>query len=184
MKRTRKGFTLVELLIVVAILATLSAMMVASSSDAIDTANANAILGNLHTMKTEAYDMYFSVPAAAALTEINNEKEIEITPEVGTSGETGYQAAVTKTVAKILGERMGRIDLPTGYSIVGDKDDWYVVYTFQPNDSEQVKTILKDKASNAGLLGATEATVAKLGANDVAYYDGANATLVIALKVR
>ncbi len=176
MRITRKGFTLVELLIVVAILATLSAMMVASSSDAIDTANANAILGNLHTMKTEAYDMYFDVPAVAALTTITNESNIEITPADNTTDPA--TPAVTKTVAKILGERMGRIDLPTGYKIVGSTTEWYVVYTFQTNDSAQVKTILKDKANTAGLFGgATDATTF------TAYYTGGTEAAV-ALRVR
>ena len=72
MKKARKGFTLVELLIVVAILAALSAAMMASSSDAIDQAQANAIISNLQSMKTAAYTMYTMtkmrfIPASASL---------------------------------------------------------------------------------------------------------------------
>ena len=60
MKKMHKGFTLVELLIVVAIMASLSAMMMMASSESIDIANANAILGNLHSMKVSAYEMYMT----------------------------------------------------------------------------------------------------------------------------
>ena len=185
MKKARKGFTLVELLIVVAIIAALAAMMAASSADAIDTANANAILSNLQSMKVEAYDMYMHEPAVAALTEIANTSEITVKEAVGTEGQAGYQAAEKKTVAAILGERIGRTDLPTGYSIVGDTDDWYVVYTFQTNDSAQVKTILKNKASAAGLYGGTAATsVETITTTAGTYYGGTAAELVVALKVR
>ncbi|MBQ4431827.1 MAG: prepilin-type N-terminal cleavage/methylation domain-containing protein [Synergistaceae bacterium] len=178
MKTTRKGFTLIELLIVVAIIAALAAMMAVSSADAIDTANANAILSNLQSMKVEAYDMYMNEPAVAALTTITNDSEITITEAVGTQGQDGYQAAEKKKVAAILGERIGRIDLPTGYKIVGGTDEWYVVYTFQTNDSAQVKSILKDKASTAGLYGGTaEATTF------TAYYAN-NSEAAIALRVR
>lgn len=54
MKRTRKGFTLVELLIVVAILATLTAAMTASINGASAKAKASTIAANVETMKTVA----------------------------------------------------------------------------------------------------------------------------------
>ncbi|MBR0035718.1 MAG: type II secretion system protein, partial [Synergistaceae bacterium] len=57
MKKFRKGFTLVELLIVLAVLGSLSAMMTGASSDAIDTSTASAILGNLRTLKAAAFEM-------------------------------------------------------------------------------------------------------------------------------
>ncbi|MBR0257640.1 MAG: type II secretion system protein [Synergistaceae bacterium] len=60
MKKTRKGFTLIELLIVVAIMGSLAAMMASSSSESIDNAAASAIINNLQSMKTAAYDMYMN----------------------------------------------------------------------------------------------------------------------------
>ncbi len=54
MKKARKGFTLVELLIVVAILATLTAAMTASISGASAKAKASTIASNVDTMKTVA----------------------------------------------------------------------------------------------------------------------------------
>ena len=54
MRNTRKGFTLVELLIVVAILATLTAAMTSSISGASAKAKASTIAANVDTMKTIA----------------------------------------------------------------------------------------------------------------------------------
>ena len=54
MRKSRKGFTLVELLIVVAIMATLTAAMTASISGATAKAKASTIAANVETMKTVA----------------------------------------------------------------------------------------------------------------------------------
>lgn len=54
MKRTRKGFTLVELLIVVAILGSLSAAMSLSSGRATASAKASTIISNVEACKTAA----------------------------------------------------------------------------------------------------------------------------------
>ena len=54
MKAVRKGFTLVELLIVIAILGTLSAAMTVSSGSANAAAKASTIYANINTIKTAA----------------------------------------------------------------------------------------------------------------------------------
>ncbi|MBQ4431818.1 MAG: type II secretion system protein [Synergistaceae bacterium] len=58
MKKMRKGFTLVELLIVVAILATLTATMTASISGSTAKAKASAIANNVEAMKSAASQYY------------------------------------------------------------------------------------------------------------------------------
>lgn len=58
MKRTRKGFTLVELLIVVMIIGVLSASMALVNNKATASAKAANIISNLKTMKTAALLYY------------------------------------------------------------------------------------------------------------------------------
>ena len=62
MKRSRKGFTLVELLIVVTILGTLAAMMTLSSTTATASARAAAIVNGLRTAKSAAALFYTDYP--------------------------------------------------------------------------------------------------------------------------
>ena len=58
----RKGFTLVELLIVIVLVGMLSAMMMISSSDSVTSAQKAEIVGNLRTMRVGALAMYAENP--------------------------------------------------------------------------------------------------------------------------
>ena len=165
MKRVRKGFTLVELLIVIAIFGGLSAMMATSSTDAIDVSAASVILNNLQSMKTAAYSMYMERPEVAGMNAIANDTP---TPVVK-SPASGSESATYKTVAEVLGEFLGRIDIAAHYGIVGDANHWYVYYELQNTDSAKVQAVLEEKANAAGLLGAPDASVD--GINSYGPYD-------------
>ena len=54
----RKGFTLVELLIVIVVIGILSAMMMLSSTEAVNSAKASNVISNLRNLKTAALAYY------------------------------------------------------------------------------------------------------------------------------
>ena len=181
----RKGFTLVELLIVVAIIGVLGSMMMMSSTDAVDSAGANAILSNLNTMKTAAMSMYMED------TEVASQSPIALN---GTDG-VGSEGTVKKTLAKYLGKSstaIGLGDQAGQYGLVGSDSAWYVVYQFATTDTTGVKTKLAASSSKADLFCATDAPEGKTGTDDdgtcgfstTAYYNGGTNEAYIGLRVR
>ena len=174
MKKFRTGFTLVELLIVIAILGSFSAMMATSSSDSIDASAAAAIVNNLQTMKAAAFQMYQDRTDIASLTAIANDTDID-----GTDG------AGTEKVGEALGSFLGRKDIAPNYGIVGTGDTWFVYYTITTNDSAKVKAKLLASATAVGLYAQTVAeNAAPTVAGFANYYTTVDTENCIALKVR
>ena len=150
----RKGFTLVELLIVIVVIGILSAMMMLSSTEAVTSAKASNIVSNMRNLKTAALAYYvdnldtFSTATITALTEeqqkgvlgyLNNKDSIKT--------EDGYSIDVNTT-----------------------NGNWYVKYNLtKAGSSSEQKSIrgkLHGRATSIGLLAGND--------NDAVIYTGAD----------
>lgn len=145
MKNTRKGFTLVELLIVIVVIGILSAMMMLSSTEAVTSARATAVVSNLRNLKTAALALY-------------------------TDSMDHYSKTPTSVpdLAKVLPYLNGGTSLPdqNQYTIEGVNSSWFLKYTVSGTNDEKakIKNKLKGRASSTGLL--------KSKTVDSAPYDG------------
>lgn len=179
MKKIRKGFTLVELLIVIAVLGSLGAMMSYSSSGAVDSADAAKIITNLQTLKMAALQMYIEEPKIASKTAITFGTDEKV--------DTADGATDTRTIPEVLGSYLGKKAdaLKTGgaaakYGLVGDANHWYVVYALDADDSAGVKAKLAAQANAVDLYAWQAATIP----TSETYYTVAEANTHVALKVR
>ena len=132
----RKGFTLVELLIVIVVIGILSAMMMLSSTEAVSSARANNIVSNLRNLKTAALAFYIDSM------DVTDGKKIT---------DIGADKAFYHIKRHLNNEAEGNFD---GYSVVnGEGTDWYLKVTV--NDS-RVKEKLASRAASVGLLKAAQ----------------------------
>ena len=74
MKNSRKGFTLVELLIVIVVIGVLSTMMMLSSTEAVSSAKASNIVSNLRNLKTAALAWYVDNLSTADTVNISSKR--------------------------------------------------------------------------------------------------------------
>ena len=165
MKKMRKGFTLVELLIVIAILGALASMMTLSGTNATASASATKIVENLLTLKSAALMMY---------------------TDYIYSGDAGFNNDSFKAVSQDYLDPVALKAMSKDYSVVVDSSTpkkWYAIYLFDANDAgtTQVKKLLKARANKLGLLKATALETAPTTEED---FDGVDATTAISIRVR
>ncbi len=125
----RRGFTLVELLIVIVVIGVLSAMMMLSSTEAVSSARASNIVSNLRNLKTAALAWY-----ADHLDAVSGDFKLE-----------NQRTAILKY--------MNNETVDAAYKFVGTKADesWYVYYE-DTNMGANISGKLASRAESVGLF--------------------------------
>ena len=163
----RKGFTLVELLIVIVVIGVLSTMMMLSSTEAVSSAKAATIISDMRNLKTAALEFY--ADNMSALTKDGNDIKIDPSKIAGTtaSGKDFLGAIVNKDpslIKKYLGndnfslnensDTNGNYCNKGGYAVrcANKGTIWYAIYRFADNENS-LKAKVTSKAASTGLLG-------------------------------
>ena len=157
MKRMRKGFTLVELLIVITIIGLLSTMMMISGTDAQNSAKVTKIMEGFRSLSV-AMMMYADAKPteAAAATEAT---------------------MVTGAAEYIKNDTLFAATAKAGvYAPVQAGSTWWLVYIL-PDKTGAINDILGDKAKDYGLKKAADADPKKAN-ND---YDGKDKEVYVAV---
>ncbi len=141
----RRGFTLVELLIVIVVIGVLSAMMMLSSTEAVSSAKASNIISNLRNLKTAALSLYTASLDKVATTE----------PKIGAVQRYLNSETLDVNVYNIAFSATDNYDTAK----------WYVTCKV---DDAHVKTKLASRAGSVGLLPTTGLNVAPT--NDTTNY--------------
>ena len=169
--KKKKGFTLVELLIVIVVIGVLSAMMMLSSTEAVSSAKVSNVINNMRNIKTATLEWYmdhidyvfpdkddqitykykFNNQAVKRLQNLARDDPNEIKKYLNNGdnlslNEGGQGTAFTKadesgTYAVVDG---------TGGPNGGVKEEWYVVYSV-PNDN-RMKEKFAGRAQSLELL--------------------------------
>ena len=132
----RRGFTLVELLIVIVVIGVLSAMMMLSSTEAVSSARASNIVSNLRNLKTAALAFYVD--------HVDSYDKSNVDTNANISGKK-------EAIMKYMGNDGGNVTGDYGFTGT-NSDTWYVYYHIQ-NDAN-VKLKLAGRAGSTNLVGA------------------------------
>ena len=153
----RKGFTLVELLIVIVVIGVWSAMMMLSSTEAVSSAKASNIISNMRNLKTAALEYYADnmdkVETKGAKIEIT-----DITPYLTT---TKIDGIGTNYELKFEGD--GSLPL--------SQRSWYIMYDTGNlvGDTQRIREKLAGRAKSIGLFQGTDAKKAMETSNPSVY---------------
>ena len=144
----RKGFTLVELLIVIVVIGILSAMMMMSSTEAVTSAKTSNIISNLRNLKTAALACY-----------TDSMDYFTANPTIGLYDSQQYIRRYLS--GKNTGEGDNANPEIANYFVVNSNandNTWWVVYQIQGSKSEvaSIKSKLKGRAKSLGLVGSAK----------------------------
>ena len=152
----RKGFTLVELLIVIVVIGVLSAMMMLSSTEAVSSAKASNIISNLRNLKTAVLSWYTD-----NLDKIQTDGRVKIGDETHPIQEwTDAQLGISKYFSNgdsvpYKGSKETKGD--NGFYCIYDaggvnRTTWYVGYRFDTKTEAAVKEKVKARKDSLGLI--------------------------------
>ena len=142
MKKFRKGFTLLELLVVIGVIGIMSSTAMIAGQQATDAARATNIADSLEKAAS-AMMMYYS----------DNADDIAVNGVVETDVVEGANAYLKKTAHLIDSKATNFIGKYTVY-IIGETpaaQTWWISYTLPDNDKAGVGPIMKNKAERMGL---------------------------------
>ena len=180
----RRGFTLVELLIIIVVIGVLAEMMIFSSTEAVTTAKAAKILANLQTLKRAATQWYLDnrekVQADGRVTIMVNPNKaasdgentkpvqewgdrIQLSKYISSMNDSGIK--FYKTSAKDEVTNKQNTNLVEGYYGICDggtingyhRNAWYVGYRFKSGE-ERVRDKIRGRMESSGVfLGTADA---------------------------
>lgn len=146
MKKTRRGFTLVELLIVIVVIGILAAMMMLSSNEAVSSARASTVITNLRNLKTAALAMYN-----------DNSDTYDAMSDV-----SGSPFAIDNKTHNVLKYLTGKGDIPDkgDYKLCmvadgSDHNGWYIMYNagaLKGTEGSRIRDKIKGRAAAVGLI--------------------------------
>lgn len=163
--KIRKGFTLVELLIVILVIGILTTMFLLSSTQAMSTADASNIVSNLRNLKTAVLAWYMDHPDLIDYTEYAKSKGNGIVKanasdtvgpiqnKMGTNDALGigkYMGNNTPTLNPKGGNSMGEGEYAV-FDCGEDRATWFVGYKLTRLEQKSILPKLKAKAKSAGL---------------------------------
>ncbi len=153
--RKRKGFTLMEMMIVIAVMGILASMMMMSSSESVSTARASSIVTNLRNFSMAAMAFY--------------------TDSMDHFGKypnwNGKDSNYLKPYVKKYMHNEGKIPDEPNIIIYNDSGTWWAGYNLTTAlDNDKVRDKLQGRSESANLKGTTSSTPpAKDSADDYNY---------------
>lgn len=174
MKKFRKGFTLVELLVVIGVIGILSSMSMMGGSEATSIANANKIIEEFKIIGA-AMNMYYADNRAEIEAELENGDTL---PKKIKTGIGAYMKNTDAVLDTTGANNEGK------YLITVDGDAWWLTYTLKDKTS-RTALILKNKAATEKLMASTANKTTGESPVDNYYDAGTTGTgLIVCYQVR
>ncbi len=149
----RKGFTLVELLIVIVVIGVLSAMMMLSSTEAVSSAKAADIVSDLRNLKTAALSYYAD--------NLDTAETVDVTTDTVKIAIIKYLGETDKDTSKVKNYKFAKGNPTT--------TEWYVYYD---GVDTNVRPKLASRAASTGLLKDAKQSTTSSGKTTANTYDG------------